>query len=236
MGLWRKAGTGAGSAGRGAPSDDPTATLPAVQSGPPALTDLAPVPELADITHAPRRALAVSPLLLAGGLGAAMLAAGLLLVAAFGTGSFPGARADAAAMLEAPTASSAESVPEVPGVDPELDSLHLECAAGNMLSCRMLGEVAPANSDYEEFAATCGGTVPARSGEQPGVFCWMPAGDSRGSDPILDDLWDSCSAGVMRACNELSFGATERSEYWLFGATCGGALPEATPGECVSPR
>ncbi len=44
----------------------------------------------------------------------------------------------------------------------------------------------------------------------------------RGSDPLLDVLWDDCAAGDMGACDELYRQSPIGSEYEGFGDTCGG--------------
>ena len=46
-------------------------------------------------------------------------------------------------------------------------------------------------------------------------------GAVRGTDPILDRLWDLCADGRMWACDELYADAAGGSEYEWFGATCG---------------
>jgi hypothetical protein len=45
--------------------------------------------------------------------------------------------------------------------------------------------------------------------------------DTRGDDPALDALWDSCAAGVGTACDELWESAPIGSDYERFGVTCG---------------
>lgn len=49
-----------------------------------------------------------------------------------------------------------------------------------------------------------------------------PAYGERGSDPLLDLLWEDCAAGDMGACDELYRQSPVDSEYEDFGATCGG--------------
>lgn len=44
---------------------------------------------------------------------------------------------------------------------------------------------------------------------------------SYGSDPNLDNLWDECAEGNLKACDDLYLAAADGSDYENFGATCG---------------
>jgi len=55
-----------------------------------------------------------------------------------------------------------------------------------------------------------------------------PEYGERGSDPLLDILWDDCSAGDMGACDELYRQSPIDSEYEDFGDTCGGTTEGGT--------
>ena len=50
----------------------------------------------------------------------------------------------------------------------------------------------------------------------------------RGSDPLLDLLWDDCAAGDMGACDQLYRQAPLGSEYEAFGDTCGATTEGGT--------
>jgi hypothetical protein len=71
------------------------------------------------------------------------------------------------------------------------------------------------------------------SGEVGGAKTTEPGEDApeygdRGSDPLLDILWDDCAAGDMGACDELYRQSPIDSEYEDFGDTCGGTTEGGT--------
>jgi hypothetical protein len=57
----------------------------------------------------------------------------------------------------APNETSARRLPQRPGDDAQLDLLYTACQQGNGQACDSLFDAAPAGSEYEEFAVTCGG-------------------------------------------------------------------------------
>lgn len=119
------------------------------------------------------------------------------------------------------------------GDDPMLDRYYDQCVAGNMVGCMRLGHLSPTGSEYQLLSSTCGNTVSQDAWGSAGTFCWVPAGDTRGSDPTLDALWDSCEAGNMNDCDDLAIAANENSDYWLFGATCGNRHSKANAVYCA---
>jgi len=76
-----------------------------------------------------------------------------------------------------------------------------------------------------------GGTL--LSDKDPGDDLDTPVYGDRGSDPLLDLLWDDCAAGDMGACDELYRQAPLDSEYEEFGDTCGGTTDGGTWCETV---
>lgn len=54
-----------------------------------------------------------------------------------------------------------------------------------------------------------------------------------GDDAYLDGLWDDCTRGIWKQCDELYFDSPEGSEYEWFGATCGWIVDD--PIEFCSP-
>lgn len=132
-------------------------------------------------------------------------------------------------------ACSATSESETPtqgtayGTNAELDSLYDSCESGDDNACESLFWAAPADTEYEAFAVTCGGTKPdaakpARCGPEPTPNSEpsdIGTGETYGNDPALDALWDSCEAGDNDACDDLFFDSPVGSGYEEFGATCG---------------
>lgn len=118
--------------------------------------------------------------------------------------------------------------PDQYGDDPELDRLHDACGGGDMVACDELYRQSPYGSEYESFAATCGGAVTAPvwgycswGSDDPGP---TGAGDpyTFGDDPRLDELWTWCAEGDLAACDDLYAESPIGSEYEEFGGTCGG--------------
>lgn len=120
------------------------------------------------------------------------------------------------------------------GSNVELDALYDLCGTGDGDACESLFWAAPADTDYEAFAVSCGGTrddapKPARCGVETETDADVVTGDDGdtagdgdyGSDPALDALWDSCEAGDGQACDDLFFDSPVGSEYENFGSTCG---------------
>lgn len=96
------------------------------------------------------------------------------------------------------------------------ETLHAECAGGDMAACDRLYEVAAEGSAEQTFADTCGGRTDG------GFLCTAFGDDTYGDDEHLDALWDACESGDGGACEELYYSAEPGSEYELFGGTCGG--------------
>jgi hypothetical protein len=53
-----------------------------------------------------------------------------------------------------------------------------------------------------------------------------------GSDPELDGLYDACADGDADACDELWTSAEAGTEYYEFGYSCGGVVPEGEAEIC----
>lgn len=133
------------------------------------------------------------------------------------------------------------------GDNAELDALWDACEAGDATACDALYESAPANSEYEEFGATCGGTtdgteycVEVGTGlpeDLEDLFGDDTAGTEQGatddgvgaygSDATLDALHDACAAGDGTACDTLYWSSPEGSSYQDFGFTCGGRVTDS---------
>ena len=100
------------------------------------------------------------------------------------------------------------------GDDLYLDRLYTQCADGDDQACDDLYWESPYDSEYLDFASTCGGRdceIPILSGAM-----------SYGEDPYLDDLYDSCADGDDWACQLLWEESPIDSEYESFALTCGG--------------
>lgn len=59
-------------------------------------------------------------------------------------------------------------------------------------------------------------------------------GGTYGSDPILDGLYDACSAGDMDSCDTLFADSPVDSDYEAFGGSCGGQYEEVVTQYCGS--
>lgn len=117
-----------------------------------------------------------------------------------------------------------------PGDEPALDELWIACGQGSASSCNALLYEAPAGSDYEAFAFSCGG----RENLHCDVLLGDPSGgglfavDFNAETPApgniveLDTWWEGCGDGSSRACAELVLAAPGGSAYASFGWTCGG--------------
>ena len=100
------------------------------------------------------------------------------------------------------------------GDDLYLDRLYTQCANGDDQACDDLYWESPYDSEYLDFASTCGGRdceIPILSGAM-----------SYGEDPYLDDLYDYCADGDDWACQLLWEESPIDSEYESFALTCGG--------------
>lgn len=114
------------------------------------------------------------------------------------------------------------------GDDPELDQLYDACGGGDLAACDDLYWQSAYGSEYESFAASCGGAM----AEPAWGYCsWVfddPGFDESaspqtfGDDLRLDELWTSCAEGDMADCDDLYAESPIGSEYEQFGATCGG--------------
>lgn len=119
--------------------------------------------------------------------------------------------------------------PQTYGDDPELDAYWDDCAAGDLEACDDLYMHAPVETEYHEFASTCGGTeeVPRRA------TCANFTGHFYGDNSEFDVLWDNCEAGDMDACNDLWDESSVDTDYWNFGNTCGQRVSSAS-GNCIA--
>lgn len=124
------------------------------------------------------------------------------------------------------------------GDDPELDALWDECEAGDWQACDDLFLASPWDSEYEEFAATCGyrldhtawDCVSEMSGEEGSEEdddggTSLSDAYTYGDHEDLDVMWDACEVDAV-LCDLLTALSPEGSEYKEFGRTCGGRVPE----------
>lgn len=118
-------------------------------------------------------------------------------------------------------------VPVAYGDDPTLDSLWDSCKDGDMDDCDTLYYSAGEDSEYTDFADTCGET----QDEGHGGRCTDIGRNTFGDDAELDALWTACEEGEYTACDELYYSSPYDSEYENFGATCG-YLTETRYGDC----
>lgn len=144
-----------------------------------------------------------------------------------------------AAPVTVETAPRAEGqLPYEPGDDDSLDGLFDACEAGDLDACDDLWNAAPAGSEYERFAATCGERI-----ENPstafGACAEHGASDdvpfAEGDDDRLDALHAACRDGDLARCDRLWQQSPRGSEYELYGATCGGRIDvgQANAGNCA---
>ena len=112
-----------------------------------------------------------------------------------------------------------------PGEDPLLDALWSECGAGDPISCDDLFYEAPRDSNYEQFAFSCGGRANMDCSLLLGIEQLEGALTSLtpppGEDEDLDRWWAMCAEGSARACGELRLVAPSQSLYAQFGMSCG---------------
>lgn len=141
--------------------------------------------------------------------------------------------------LESELEGEVVTVPE--DDDDELLALLMDdCGAGDMAACDELYWESPYGSDEEAFAMTCGETLPSQSGgscvERAEESTSTPSttvpgeapasGETYGSDPELDVLWDGCANGDAIACDDLYWASPLDSDYERFALTCGDRRPE----------
>jgi len=122
------------------------------------------------------------------------------------------------------------------GNDAQLDQLANRCADGDFEACDDLFWQSPIDSDYEEYGARCGNRNDSAAGQCVSIYGAgtgsRAATDNYGSNPTLDRLWDSCSAGNFGACDDLYFQSPSGSPYEYFGDSCG--LRNEPAGLCVN--
>jgi hypothetical protein len=118
------------------------------------------------------------------------------------------------------------------GSDPVLDALWVECGQGNLESCDGLYYDSPLDSEYQQYAATCGNREDAIAGWCKTLAAAPnPSSQAPGGNPVLDFLWEACAEADFQACDDLYFEAPGGSIYEEFGATCGDRAERA--GRCV---
>lgn len=141
-----------------------------------------------------------------------------------------------AALVRAPALFEPDDAP--PGVDPALDGLWKACGEGFASACNALLFEAPADSEYEAFAFSCGGrenlhcsVLLGESGADAGLLGteFTPESPAPGNIAELDRWWEDCGGGSSRACAQLVLSAPGGSAYASFGWTCGGR----TTRDCV---
>jgi hypothetical protein len=118
------------------------------------------------------------------------------------------------------------SAPE-PAPDNPVDGLWDACDAGDMAACDELYWGSPPGSESEAFASYCGDwSVSPLYGNCSGA--------GYGDDPYFDQLWASCDAGDMGACDELFWGSPPGSEYEAFASYCGNWSADQIGGYCAA--
>ena len=141
-----------------------------------------------------------------------------------------------AALVRAPALFEPDDAP--PGTDPALDGLWKACGEGFASACNALLFEAPAGSDYEAFAFSCGGrenlhcsVLLGESGADADMLGteFTPESPAPGNIAELDRWWQACGDGSSRACAQLVLSAPGGSAYASFGWTCGGR----TTRDCV---
>ena len=108
------------------------------------------------------------------------------------------------------------------GDDPYLDSLYDQCANGDDEACDDLFWTSPysfADSEYVDFALTCGGRDCQIPISEMGSRNYWPM--RYGDNADLDNLYNQCANGDDQACNDLFLQSNETSEYSFFAALCG---------------
>lgn len=105
-----------------------------------------------------------------------------------------------------------EETPNTYGDDPGLDGLWDGCNAADFGACNELYELAPVETEYEQFGGSCGGRTEFPQG----------CGPLEEATPDLDVLFEACEFGDMDACGMLYQLSPPESGYEEFGLTCGG--------------
>ncbi len=98
----------------------------------------------------------------------------------------------------------------------------------------VLGErdLTTADLDGDDLPPDLQADMDACVGLDTGVF---EPGNTYGDNPVLDLLWDECTAGIMASCDKLYSVSEIGSGYESFGATCGEREGEAAGGTCDTP-
>ncbi len=113
------------------------------------------------------------------------------------------------------------------GDDAALDDLYTACGEGDWQACDDLYRSAPPDSEYFEFADTCGGQWEAGTS----TFCVEAMNPDSEAAPeeytnaeliYFEALKTACAAEDWAACDELYWESPGGSEYETFGDTCGG--------------
>lgn len=117
------------------------------------------------------------------------------------------------------------------GDDPNLDSLHDACAAGDDRSCDLLFVGSAVGSEYETTAASCGGRSDGTPVCTSGLNL-LANGDIDPASPALLDAEAGCTNGDMTACDLLFNFAPLGSELEQFGFTCGGKIAVGALPNC----
>jgi hypothetical protein len=124
------------------------------------------------------------------------------------------------------------SGPQAYGDDDRLDSMQDDCEAGELRACDLLFLASSEGSEYEEVAATCGGTT-----EDTGAFCTeepelSATGFAPTSSPGLDVLAADCEDGDLTACDLLYLLVAPGHELENVGFTCGGRIAVGAVPDC----
>ncbi len=147
-----------------------------------------------------------------------LLAATALLVAACGDDSAFNTQPDGTTTAAPSTTGSTETSAATTTTGP----------TGTITKAAGRRDPALARSPVMSRLSRTGGGSTQLGDKEAGDDLGAAAYGDRGSDPLLDLLWDDCAAGDMGACDQLYRQAPLDSEYEAFGDTCGGATDGGT--------
>ena len=172
--------------------------------------------------------------------GGAVLAAGLVALVVVAGLHVGHAQAESALGGIGVGGAAATTVPPSPptglGTDAHLDALAQQCHDGSLLACDQLFDLAPSGSGYEEYGMTCGGRVKSfdisACMDLQAQTTSPPSAPPAGTDPGLDGYAQRCHDGLLSACDDLYSLSPPMSEYERYGMTCGGRVAVLTAATC----
>lgn len=116
------------------------------------------------------------------------------------------------------------------GDDPDLDDLHDRCGEGDLAACDLLWFMSGVDTEYEDFAATCGGTT-AGDDWCTGMILGSD-GFALETDPGLRRLLDACEERDFISCDLAYAISPIGSEAESEAFRCGGAMITGSFGNC----